>query len=193
MEELKQTFYNNPIIPSATSKEYLNYFVKRTSHIWVCLKMGEICSLGAIISILHKNNRKAMLHFDFIKGIAKDKEGIEYLKRIGVDAIITTKSQHLKMIRDNEIIAILETFLVDSSAIQQTLSNIRTGKPDAVLVMPMTVPKQVFQKITQEHDCVLAGGLGVDHEVIQNALDSGARACIVTDRRLIVESYDCPI
>lgn len=189
METFKNTLFNNLIIPSVTTPEELDFFLKHTSHNWVCLKMGDINSLVSIVSIIHKNKRKVMLHLDSIKGIAKDKDGIKYLKRIGIDAIITMKSQHLKMIREENIFSILGSFIVDSAAVSQTLQNIKTGKPDAILIMPMTVPSSVYQELHKEIPCIIVGGLGKEHDAIQDAFDHGACACIVSDKKRITEKY----
>lgn len=177
------------IIPSVTSLEELDFFLQHTQHTWVCLKMGDINSLVSIISNIRKHNRKVMLHLDSIKGIGKDKEGLRWLKRIGTDAVITMKSQQIKMIREQNLYAILGSFLVDSASVNQTLLNIRTHKPDAVLIMPITVPNSVYETLHTEHTCILAGGLGVKHSIIQQSLDCGVRACIVTDQKLITEKY----
>ena len=189
MESMEKSLGTSCIIPSATNTGELGYFIKGTSLPWVCLKMGDINSLPSIMSILHKRGRRAMLHHDSVKGIAKDKEGMAWLRRIGVDAIITMKSQNLKMIRDNGIITVLGTFLIDSAAVNQAVQSIRSGKPDVVNIMPMTVPGAVYRKIIHEHPCVISGGLGCDHGIIQQSLDFGALACIVTDHQLITGQY----
>lgn len=189
MNTLKESLCSEAVIPSVTSLEDIHFVLKHTALPWICLKMGDINSLASIIALLHKNNRKVMVHQDSIKGIAKDKEGIAFLKRIGADAIITMKSQNLKMIREGNILAVLGAFIVDSSALAQTVANIKSGKPDAVLIMPMTVPSKVYKRLLQEHDCILAGGLGAEHDTIQQSLDNGSLACIVSDRKRITETY----
>lgn len=189
MDSLQNLFSGDVIIPSVTSTEELGFFLQRTNHRWVCLKMGDINSLVSIISAIHKKNRKVLVHLDSMKGIAKDKEGIHWLKRIGADAIITMKSQSIKMIREQGVYAVLGSFIVDSASVAQSIQNIRTSKPDAVLIMPMTVPASVYERLSKEHSCILAGGLGAEHAAIQESLDSGACSCIVTDRKRILEEY----
>lgn len=189
MDLFKNLLSGDCIIPSVTSVEELNFFLKHTQHPWVCLKMGDINSLVSIISTIHKHDRKVMLHLDSVKGINKDKEGIRWLKRIGTDAVITMKSQHIKMIRDQNLYAILGSFIVDSASVNQTVQNIRTNKPDAVLIMPMSIPHSIYETLQAEHTCILAGGLGTEHSIIQQSLDCGSCACVVTDRKRITEEY----
>lgn len=177
------------IIPSITTMDDLHYFIEYTPCEWACLKMGDINNLAYIVSTLHKNKRKALLHLDSVKGIAKDKEGIRYLKQIGVDAVISMKLQHLKLLREAGILSILGSFIIDSSAITQTISNIKSGKPDAVLIMPMTVPPFVYAELEKYSSCIIAGGLGQEHSQINQAFSNGASACIVTNRNRLTETY----
>lgn len=177
------------IIPSVTTVDDLHYFIEHTQCEWVCLKMGDINNLASIVSTLHENNRKALLHLDSVKGIAKDKEGINYLKYIGVDAVISMKLQHLKLLREAGIFSVLGSFIIDSSAITQTVSNIKAGKPDAVLIMPMSVPEFVYSEIRKYSSCIITGGLGQEHSLIEQTFANGASACIVTNRARLTETY----
>lgn len=189
MDSLRNLLAGNVIIPSVTSTENLRFFLQHTSHPWVCLKMGDINSLYSLVSTIHKNDRKVLLHLDSVKGIAQDKDGIRWLKRIGIDAVITMKFQNIKLIREQEMYAVLGSFIVDTASVDRTIQNIRISKPDAALIMPMTIPASIYERIAKEHSCLLAGGLGINHSIIQNALNSGVRACIVTDQKLILEKY----
>lgn len=181
--------YPDAIIPSVTSMKELSHVLTDTSLQWICLKMGDVNTLPSINALIHRYGRKAVIHQDSIKGVAKDKEGIVYFKRAGVDAVITMKSQNVRIIRETGLFAILGSFIVDSSAVVQTLQNLKNNTPDALLVMPMTVPGSIYQKFLQFSIPVIAGGLGREHQIIQDTLDWGVSACIVTDTGLIAESY----
>ena len=83
----------------------------------------------------------------------------------------------------------LGTFLVDSSSLHLTLQNIHANKPDAVIAMPMTVPDEVYGILQKSTSIpIMAGGLGMDMDIINHVLGLGIRACAVTDRK-ILEQY----
>ncbi|MCD8018406.1 MAG: glycerol-3-phosphate responsive antiterminator [Clostridiales bacterium] len=187
---LKHYLGDCTIIPSVATSESLKYIVEHSNFPCIMLKMGDINTIRNIVTYIHKHHKFVMIHMDSVKGISKDKAGIHYFKRIGVDIIITMKSQHIRMIKDEGIKAILGTFLIDSASVQLTIQNLRTSKPDAVVVMPMTVPDQIYEKIiTCSEAPVIAGGLGIDKEIIDHVLTLPVEACAITDQALLKE-YD---
>lgn len=183
---LEELLKEDRLIPSAANSEQLKYALEETSFSCIMLKMGDINTIGKIIAHIHKCDKKVMLHMDSLKGISKDKSGIHYLKRMGADALLTMKSQNIRMIKDEGIYAILGTFLVDSSSVNLTIQNVHANKPDAMIVMPMTVPDEVYKML---RECtkipIMAGGLGVNMEIINHVLELGVKACAVTDREIL--------
>ena len=173
------------IIPSVSNMEHLKFAVEKTKFPCVMVKMGDLNNIGTIVHYIHKAEKRVLLHIDSIKGISRDKAGFHYLKRIGVDAVITMKSQNIRMIKEEGMIAILGTFLVDSASINLTIQNIHSNKPDAIVAMPMTIPEEVYGKLK---DCsrvpILAGGLGVNGDIVDQVLNAGVCACAVTDRQV---------
>ena len=189
MFPLKACLRANPILPSVANEQELEWFFSQTRHRVCCLKTGDINTLDSILNRIQKQEKHALVHLDSIRGVAKDREGIEYLAALGTEAVITMKSQQVRLIQDEGLFTILGSFLIDSSAVQQTLNNIRQTKPDAALIMPMSVPRFVYEKLRQVAPCLLAGGMGAEHEIIQSALDYGAAGCIVTSPQRLAEEY----
>ena len=187
MERLNDLLKEDRIIPSVSNLDQLRYAVEKKTFSCIMLKMGDINSIGKLSAYIHKYHKTVMLHIDSVKGISKDRAGIHYLKRIGIDAIITMKSQNIRMIKEEGIYAILGTFLVDSSSVSLTIQNIHGNKPDAIIAMPMTIPDSVYETLRQNARIpIMAGGLGVNKEIIDHVLDLGIRACAVTDRNILM-------
>lgn len=185
IEELR----SDPLIHSIANEQELQFFLHESPHVWGCLKTGDINTLEGTLEDIRKVGKRVFIHLDSIKGIGKDKEGIEYLAAMGVEAVITMKSQYIRTIREAGLYSVLGSFLVDSSAVTHTLLNIKTAKPDLLLIMPMSVPGMVYKRLVQSGTALIAGGLGTDHEVVQNALDHGAIGCIITSRERLSETY----
>ena len=174
------------IVPSCATPEQLNYIVKETDWPCVMLKMGEVGNIRGIIHFIHKYGKKVMVHLDSLRGIAKDKEGARYLKYIGVDSIISMRAQNIRMLHDAGMTTILGAFLVDSASVNQTIQNVRNTKPDILVSMPITVPDEIYQKLQEELSIpIMAGGLGVDSDVIDHAISCGVQAIAVTDRKIL--------
>lgn len=175
------------VIPSCVNNSQLKYAAEETDYEYIMLKMGDIFSIRKIANYIHGRGKKMMLHLDSLKGVTRDSTGFEYLKKSGVDSVITMKSRQVRMIKDAGIQAVLGCFIVDSASLEQTILNTRSNKPDAIIVMPMTVPDSVYEKIREACDTtILAGGLGVEKEIIRHVLDQGVSACAVTDSEMFL-------
>lgn len=184
-QKLDELLKGAKVIPSAATMEQLKYIVEHTTFPCVMVKLGDINTIGKVVAYVHQKKKKVMLHMDSVKGISNEKAGFHYLKRIGVDAVITMKSQYIRMIREEEMLAILGTFLVDSASVNLTVQNIYTNKPDAIIAMPMTIPDEVYEKLKGNGKIpVLAGGLGVSCEIVDRVLELGISACAVTDKEI---------
>lgn len=179
----------DPILPSIANEQELKDFLSQSRHRVGCLKTGDINTIDAILDQIRKQGKTVLLHLDSIKGVAKDREGIEYLGAIGAEAVISMRSQHVRMIQEQGLYSILGSFLIDSSAVQQTIHNLRQTSPDAALIMPMSVPRFVYEHLKKNTRCLLAGGMGTEHDIIQKAIDYGASGCIVTSAQRLAESY----
>lgn len=169
------------IIPSVHSPELLKLVLTKTSLPCIMLKMGDINTLPKVVKIIHQYGRKVMVHQDSVKGLGKDKTSISFLSSLGADAVITMKPQCVRWIKDEGMFSTLGLFLIDTSAMATGIQSINESKPDAGLVMPMTIPRNIYKELLSKIRVpLLAGGLGMDDDLVSESLENGARAVAVT-------------
>ncbi|MBQ8808336.1 MAG: glycerol-3-phosphate responsive antiterminator, partial [Clostridia bacterium] len=60
----------------------------------------DILTIEESIKILHDAGKKFFIHLDLADGIGKDRSGIEYVKKLGVDGIISTRTSIIKIARE---------------------------------------------------------------------------------------------
>ena len=77
-----------------------------------------------------------VVHVDLVSGIGKDRAGIQYLHQIGVDAIITSRSQLVAAGHAEGVVTIQRLLLVDDSALETGVRTIARAAPDIVEVLP---------------------------------------------------------
>jgi glycerol uptake operon antiterminator len=68
--------------------------------------------------------------------VGKDRVGIQYLHDIGVDAIITSRSQLVSAGKAEGLITIQRLLLLDDSALETGVRTIARAAPDIVEVLP---------------------------------------------------------
>ena len=95
------------------------------------------------IKVTHNMCKKLFIHIDLAEGIGKDRSGIEFVKRLGVDGIISTRVNIIKLARESGLMTVQRFFIVDSRSVETTVEGIKASKPDMIEIMPGTVFKAV--------------------------------------------------
>ncbi|MGL4607095.1 MAG: glycerol-3-phosphate responsive antiterminator [Eubacteriaceae bacterium] len=173
-ETLEESLKVSGIIPSTHNRKELIEALEKTQVQWIMLKLGDINTLPRLVEIIHQFGKKVMVHQDSIRGIARDRMGIQYMANVGVDAIITMKPLCLKMIKEAGKKAIFGFFMIDSDALKTGIQNIEEHHPDGVIIMPGTIPKELIEKMIKVAGVpVILGGLISNKEQIDEVMETG--------------------
>ena len=136
----------------------------------------NILTLENDIRVRHRAEQTFFLHIDLAEGIGRDKSGIEYIKRLGVDGIISTRTSIIKYARELGVFTVQRFFIVDSHSIETTVESIRSSKPQMIEIMPGSVTK-VISRLKEILDIpIIAGGLIETEEETIEVIKSGAAA-----------------
>jgi len=177
MFDILKILTNGPIIPAARSIEVFKAALTHTIVPSVVLLFGDINSLPMLISLAKEHQKRIILHLDLFDGIGKDKAGIKFLARMGITAIVSTKTHLCKLARDEGMIVIQRLFLMDSDSLRTGLNLVHNFKPDAIEILPGAVPASVVQELIRETGLpILAGGLIRTPEDVEHALERGISA-----------------
>ena len=136
----------------------------------------DILTLAKKVKVAHEASKKIFVHMDLASGIGKDESGIKYVKAVGVDGIISTRVNIVRLARENGVFAVQRFFAVDSQSIDTTISAIKSSKPDMIEIMPGILFKVIRHLCEKTDSPIIAGGLIDSSEEIENAIDSGAAA-----------------
>ena len=143
---------------------------------WIFDLSPDISTIKFRATLAHTKGKRYFIHFDLADGVGKDRSGILFAKGLGVDGIISTRVNIIKLAREAGLFTVQRFFIVDSHSIDTTLDGIKAAKPDMIEIMPGTVSK-VIKKLSPEV-CVpiIAGGLIESKEEVCLALECGASA-----------------
>ena len=128
------------------------------------------------IALAHQKGKKLFVHVDLAEGIGKDVYGIRYLKKVGVDGIISTRTNIIKFARQEGLATVQRFFIVDSHSVDTTVDSAITSKADMIEIMPGTVTKVITKLKGLLNAPIVAGGLIESEEEVENAINSGAAA-----------------
>lgn len=136
----------------------------------------DLMSISAKLKKAHEAGKKYLLHVDLAKGLGKDEVGIRFLKRIGVDGVISTKVNIIKMARECGLYTVQRFFIVDSHSVQTTVDAVRSSKPDMIEIMPGPVFKVIGRLKDKIDTPIISGGLIESSDEVFGAIEHGATA-----------------
>lgn len=176
-------FSNRSVAAAVRTRE--DFEISLTSKVDVIfLLYSSIMNLEGYVQKAHKAGKTIFIHMDFIEGIGKDRAGLEFVKTLGVDGILTTKTNMIRPAKDCGLITVQRFFIVDSHSIDTAVESIRIAKPDIVEIMPGIIDRKIKEfsaKVSME---ILAGGLIEFKEDVDAAISAGATAVSTANRVL---------
>lgn len=136
----------------------------------------DILELEKSLSSAKESGKKYFIHIDLADGIGKDKSGLKYVKNAGVDGIISTRVNIIKMAREVGLFTVQRFFIVDSHSIDTTVEALKSSKAQMIEIMPGCVLKVISNLKNTVDVPIIAGGLIETKEDALSALNSGASA-----------------
>jgi len=151
----------------------------------VFLLIGDLFTAEEYVAQARRAGKTVFLHVDFIAGLGGDPVALKFVaERIKPHGIISTKSHFVKHAKKYGMLAIQRLFIIDTSALEQGIHNIRQSEPDAVEIMPGLIPRVISELRATVSAPIIAGGLIQDNAEIETALKAGASAVSMGNRKL---------
>ena len=136
---------------------------------------ANLLSVADRIAEAHEKGKYVLVHIDLAEGIGKDKTGIEYLRSVGADGIISTRAGIIRSAREAGLLTVQRFFALDSQGIGGIGDMLESSRADMLEIMPGVIGK-VIAKFAGGRVPVIAGGLIEDKAEVPEALANGAVA-----------------
>src|ERR1700724_2717425 len=91
-QEFLRLARNYPVAAAIKSPEAMELALASDALLLFVLK-GDTFQLAPFVAQAHERGKGVVVHIDLMGGVGKDRAGIQYLRQIGIDAIITSRSQ----------------------------------------------------------------------------------------------------
>lgn len=173
------------VIPACRTEAELAAALRLPHAPSLIILFGDINSLPELIRRTDEAGKLLLLHLDLIGGIGRDRAGIQFLARLGVKGLITTKPQLAKIARQEGMRVIQRMFLVDSESLRTGISLLKGFRPDAIEALPASTPASVLAELKAATDVpILVGGLVRSADDVMQAVANGAFAVSTSQREL---------
>lgn len=184
MNKIYETLMCTPII-AATDRNGWKDAV--TSDCEVLFHLGaDILTVKDDILFAKNHGKYVFVHIDLAEGIGKDKHGVLWLKNLGADGIISTRTQLIRVAKDANMLSIQRFFLLDTKGMHSVAETIENTRPDFIEIMPGVIPK-ALKLFSNGAIPVIAGGLIETKVEVTSALSSGAVAVSTGKKELWAE------
>ena len=137
-----------PVAAAVKSNEDMQTALESDALLLFMLK-GDAFQIEPSVAQAHKKGKGIVVHIDLVGGIGKDRAGIQYLHQIGVDAVITSRSQLVAAGRAEGLVMIQRLLLVDDSALETGVRTIARAAPDFIEVLPGIIFPEMAEKLQQ--------------------------------------------
>lgn len=135
-----------PVAAAMKSNEDMQVALESDAVLLFLLK-GDAFQLAPFVTQAHQRRKGVVVHVDLVSGIGKDRAGIQYLRQMGVDAIITSRSQLVSAGRAEGLTTIQRLLLLDDSALDTGVRTIARAAPDIVEILPGIIFPDVAQTL----------------------------------------------
>lgn len=136
---------------------------------------ADIMTVADDIQAAKQGGKFVFIHIDLADGIGKDRAGIDWLKKLGADGIISTRTQLIRAAHESGLLAVQRFFMLDSKGMHSVAETIENTRPDLIEIMPGVIPK-ALKLFSHQAIPVIAGGLIETKQEATAALSSGAIA-----------------
>lgn len=173
------------VIPAVRNEEDFNFALQDPRITSLILLYGDINTLPGMLAKAKRAQKVVIVHTEMLGGLGGDKAAVAFLAKAGVKALITTKSHLGKAAQESGMFVIQRMFLMDSASLRSGIHLLRNFKPDAIEILPASVPAWVVEQFTKETGIpVIAGGLMRFRIDVERALRNGIRCISVSNREL---------
>lgn len=176
--------FDQPVIAALRTREDIDAACSSKARD-IFLMCGELSSLEGDVSRLREAGKRVFVHPDLVKGLASDKEGIDFLAKIvKPEGIVSTKNHIIKAARDRSLLAVQHLFIIDTQAFNTGLRNVKEAQPDAIEIMPGLMPRVIRDFAALTDLPIAAAGLIQSSSEIAEIIAAGAKAVITGTKEL---------
>ena len=135
--------------------------------------IGRLTEVGDAVA---QAGKLLFIHLDFIGGLGRDEEALEYLAATARPlGLITTRTGLVQTARRLGLTPLQRLFLLDSQSLNTGIEAARSSRAEVVEVLPGIVPRAVGAIRAQlPHTLIIAGGLVRSPREVGRALQAGA-------------------
>jgi glycerol uptake operon antiterminator len=180
---LEASLYRHPVIASLYGTESLSRFLAGACPVGIIAKVA-LPDMENLVSAVSAAGKFVFVNIDNCDGLAQDRGGVEYLRKIGTPGLITTRATLVQRANALGMVTMQKVFVTDRSNLPRSTNAVQQSKPHLVQLMPWAViPALAAADLAELSPFVAAGFVKSQGDVVA-ALKAGAKAVSTSDFEL---------
>lgn len=180
---LEERLFRNPVIASLYGTDGLDAFLAGPCQVAIAANVA-LPDLEALVSKLSSAGKFVFVNIDNSDGLAQDRGGVEYLRKIGTPGLITTRTMLIQKANQLGMVTMQKVFVTDRSTLPRSTNAVRQNRPHLVQLMPWPVIPNIGQQELAELTPYVAAGFVQNRDDVIAALKVGAKAVSTSDVEL---------
>ncbi|UPO76787.1 glycerol-3-phosphate responsive antiterminator [Arthrobacter sp. Helios] len=172
--ELELHLARNPVIASVFGIEAVPGFLASDCRTCILAHL-ELHQLEGALRILDQAGKFTFVNIDACSGLGQDKGALEYLKKIGTKAIVSTRTSQIQRANQMGMVTMQKVFVTDRSNLPRSRSAIEQSKPHLVQLMPWPVVSHLSAGELAGLSPFIAAGFVLTAGDVATALKEGAK------------------
>ena len=176
MRLTKELLMDSPVIAAVKEDAGLRQALNSDCQV-IFLLYGTILNIRSLVEQIHCAGKVCFVHIDLIEGLSNREIAVDGLVMLcRPDGIISTKAPQIRRAQQLGLLAIQRVFLLDSMSLQNLLTQMDTGQPDYIEVLPGVIPNVIGEITAKISTPLIAGGLIRSKQDVIQALQAGVIA-----------------
>ena len=166
-------FETYPIIAAVRTREDFDAAINSDVQA-VFLLSVSLSKVSEFLERAHEKGKLLFIHVDFVNGLSNDAHGVKYLASMGIDGIISTRSNVISAAAECGLLSVQRFFMIDSRSVDTALETLSGSKASMVEIMPGVAYKAISRIRKHVKIPIIAGGLIDKKDECFKALGEGA-------------------
>ena len=177
---LDEKLYRHPVIASLYGTDALAEFLAGPCPVGIVANVA-LPDMENVVTRAVAAGKFVFVNIDNCDGLAQDRGGVEYLRKIGTPGLITTRTALIQRANALGMVTMQKVFVTDRSTLPRSVNAVQQSKPHLMQLMPWPVISSIGAGELAKLSPYVAAGFVTSTDDVVAAIKGGAKAVSTSD------------
>ncbi|MET0853762.1 MAG: glycerol-3-phosphate responsive antiterminator [Microterricola sp.] len=177
---LDEKLYRHPVMASLYGTDALAEFLAGPCPVGIVANVA-LPDMETVVTRAAAAGKFVFVNIDNCDGLAQDRGGVEYLRKIGTPGLITTRTALIQRANALGMVTMQKVFVTDRSTLPRSVNAVQQSKPHLMQLMPWPVISSIASGELAKLSPYVAAGFVTSTDDVVAAIKGGAKAVSTSD------------